>query len=134
MISDNPFENLDDALFCDFGSEELLEEPLDATNLFEKEHMKHSALKIKPCVIKRHWRSMPIKRKKNLDEAQNVEASFSLLLLDEDEAFKLVFLLHTKMKKRLASMIQMILCRTPPPTWSIYTLMISYKLGDVDGM
>jgi hypothetical protein len=85
MISDNPFEDLDDALFCDFGSEELLEEPLDATDLSKKGHMKHSALRIKPRVMKRRWRSMPMKRKNNLDEAQHVEASFSLLLLDEDE-------------------------------------------------
>ena len=42
MISDNPFEDLDDALFCDFGSEELLEEPLDATDHSKKGHMKHS--------------------------------------------------------------------------------------------
>jgi hypothetical protein len=36
MISDNPFEYLDDTLFLDFGSEEVLEEPLDATDLSEK--------------------------------------------------------------------------------------------------
>jgi hypothetical protein len=35
--------------------------------------------------MKRRWRSIPMKRKKNLDEAQHDEASFSLLLLDEDE-------------------------------------------------
>jgi hypothetical protein len=34
--------------------------------------------------MKRRWRSMPMKRKNNLDEAQHVEASFSLLLLDEE--------------------------------------------------
>jgi hypothetical protein len=86
MISDNPFEDLHDALFCDFGSEELLEEPLDATDLSRKMHVKHSTLRIKPCVMKRRWRSMPMKRKNNLDEVQHVEALFSLLLLDEDEA------------------------------------------------
>jgi hypothetical protein len=32
MISYNPFENFDDTLFHDFGSEEVLEDPLDATN------------------------------------------------------------------------------------------------------
>jgi hypothetical protein len=37
----------------DFGSEVVLEEPLDATNLFEKGHTKHHALRIKPCVMKR---------------------------------------------------------------------------------
>jgi hypothetical protein len=79
MMSCNPFEDLDDTLFCDFGSEEVLEEPLDATYLSEKRHTKHSALRIKPRVMKRRWRSMPMKRKKNLDEVQHVEASLSLL-------------------------------------------------------
>jgi hypothetical protein len=88
MISDNHFEDLDDALFCDFGSEELLEKPLDGTNLSKKGHMKHYALRIKPRVMKRRWRSMPMKRKMNLDEAQHVEASFSLFLLDEDEVIQ----------------------------------------------
>jgi hypothetical protein len=32
MISYNPFKNFDDTLFHDFGSEEVLEEPLDATD------------------------------------------------------------------------------------------------------
>jgi hypothetical protein len=53
MISDNPFQDLDDNLFYDFGSEELLEEPLDATDPSKKGHMKHYALRIKPCVMKR---------------------------------------------------------------------------------
>jgi hypothetical protein len=53
MISDNPFEDLDDTLFRDFGSKEVLEEPLDTIDLFEKEHMKHYALRIKPRVMKR---------------------------------------------------------------------------------
>jgi hypothetical protein len=35
MMSCDPFEDLDDTLFHDFGSEEVLEEPLDATDLFE---------------------------------------------------------------------------------------------------
>jgi hypothetical protein len=52
-VSCNPFEYLDDTLFCEFGSEEVLEEPLDATNLSEKRHMKHSALRLKPRVMKR---------------------------------------------------------------------------------
>jgi hypothetical protein len=53
MMSCNPFEDLDDTLFYDFGSEEVLEDPLDATNISKKRHMKHSALRIKPCVMKR---------------------------------------------------------------------------------
>jgi hypothetical protein len=85
IISDNPFEYLDDTLLCDFRSEEVLEEPLDATNIFEKGHMKHSALRIKPRVMKRRWRNIPMKRKNNIDEAQHDEASFSLLLLNEHE-------------------------------------------------
>jgi hypothetical protein len=88
MISDNHFEYLDDALFCNFGSEKLLEEPLDATYLSRKKHMKHSALRIKPRVMKRQWRSMPIERKTILDEAQHVEASFYFLFLDEDEVIQ----------------------------------------------
>jgi hypothetical protein len=36
MMSCNPFEDLDVTLFHDFGSEEILEEPLDVTYLFEK--------------------------------------------------------------------------------------------------
>jgi hypothetical protein len=79
MMSCNPFEDLDDTLFHDFGNEEVLEEPLDATNLSEKGHIKHFALRIKPCVIKKRWRSMLVKRKKNLDEVKHVGASLSLL-------------------------------------------------------
>jgi hypothetical protein len=36
MMSCDPFEDLDDTLFHDFGSEEVLEEPLDATILLKK--------------------------------------------------------------------------------------------------
>jgi hypothetical protein len=36
MMSCDPFEDLDDTLFHDFGSEEVLEETLDATDPFEK--------------------------------------------------------------------------------------------------
>jgi hypothetical protein len=32
MMSCDPFEDLDDTLFHDFGSEEVLEEPLDVTD------------------------------------------------------------------------------------------------------
>jgi hypothetical protein len=82
MMIYNPFEDLDDTLFRDFGSEEVLQEPLDATDHSEKRHIKHSALRIKPRVMKRRWRSMPMKRKNNPNEAQHVEASLSLLSPD----------------------------------------------------
>jgi hypothetical protein len=36
MMSHNPLEKLDDALFHDFGSEEVLEEPSDTIDPFEK--------------------------------------------------------------------------------------------------
>jgi hypothetical protein len=36
MMSHDPFEELDDALFHDCGSEEVLEDPLDTTDPFEK--------------------------------------------------------------------------------------------------
>jgi hypothetical protein len=32
MMNCDPFEDLDDALFHDFGSKEVLEDPLDTTN------------------------------------------------------------------------------------------------------
>jgi hypothetical protein len=89
MMSCDPFEDLDDTLFHDFGSEEVSEDPLDATNPFGKGKIKCSVLRIKPLVIKRQWRSMPIKRKKNYDEVQHVdnshEASLSFLMFDEVE-------------------------------------------------
>jgi hypothetical protein len=53
MMSYNLFEDLDDTLFHDFGSDEVLEEPLDVTEISEKGKMKHSALRIKPRVMKR---------------------------------------------------------------------------------
>jgi hypothetical protein len=82
-MSCDPFKDL--TLFHNCGSEEVLEEPLDMTDPFEKRKTKHSALRIKPRVMKRRWKSMPMKRKKNLDEAQHVEASLSLLPPDEVE-------------------------------------------------
>jgi hypothetical protein len=65
MMSCDPFEDLDDTLFHDFGSEEVLEEPLDATDPFERRKTKHYVLRIKPLAMKRRWRGMSIKRKKN---------------------------------------------------------------------
>jgi hypothetical protein len=47
MMSCNPFEDIDDTLFRDFESENVLEEPLDEINIFEKMNIKHSTLKIK---------------------------------------------------------------------------------------
>jgi hypothetical protein len=85
MMSCDPFEDLNDTLFHDFGSEEVLEEPLDATYLFERRKTKHYVLRIKPLAMKRRWRGMYIKRKKNPDEVQHVETSLSLLPLDEGE-------------------------------------------------
>jgi hypothetical protein len=89
MMSCNPFEDLDDTLFHDFGTEEVLEEPLDATGPFGENQTKRSILRIKPLVMKRRWRSMSMKRKKNSDEVQHVEepceTSLSFLPLDEGE-------------------------------------------------
>jgi hypothetical protein len=36
MMSHNPLEKIDDVLFHDFGSEEVLEEPSDTIDPFEK--------------------------------------------------------------------------------------------------
>jgi hypothetical protein len=84
MICD-PFEDLDDALFHDFGSKEVLEEPLDATCPFEKRKTKHYVLRINPLAMKRIWRGMSIKRNKNFDESQRVETSLFFLPLDVGE-------------------------------------------------
>jgi hypothetical protein len=53
MMSYNPFEDLDETLFRDFGSEEVLAKPLDAIDVSEKRHINHSKLRIKPRVMKR---------------------------------------------------------------------------------
>jgi hypothetical protein len=45
----------------------------------------HFAVRIKPRLMMRQWKSMPMKRKKNLDEAQHVEESLSFLSPDEVE-------------------------------------------------
>jgi len=51
--------------------------------------MRHPALRIKPLVMKRHWRGMSMKKKKNFDEVQHVENPnemlMSILSLDKDE-------------------------------------------------
>jgi hypothetical protein len=91
MMSCDPFEDLNDTLFHEFGSEEVLEEPLDETNPFKMRQTKHSVLRIKPLVMKRRQRGMYIKRKKNYDESQHVETSLSLLSLDEGEVVQPCF-------------------------------------------
>jgi hypothetical protein len=53
MMSCDPFKNIDDTLFHEFGSEKVLEEPLDAIDPFEKRKTSHSLLKIYPLVMKR---------------------------------------------------------------------------------
>jgi hypothetical protein len=58
---------------------------VDVTDIFKKRHMKHFSLRIKPRVMKRHWRSICMKRKHNPNEAQHVEASLYFLLLDKFE-------------------------------------------------
>jgi hypothetical protein len=61
---------------------------------FWKKKTKHYALRIKPLVMKRHWRSMSIKgdvmkKKNNYDEVPHTEnpdeTSIPILSLDEDE-------------------------------------------------
>jgi hypothetical protein len=85
LTSCNPFEDINDTLFHDFGREEVLEEPLDATNIFERRQTKHFVLRIKPLAMKRRWRGMYIKRKKNSGKEKHVETLLSFLLLDEGE-------------------------------------------------
>jgi hypothetical protein len=115
MMSCNPFEDLDDTLFHDFGNEEVLEEPLDAIDPFWKRKTKHSVLRIKPLVMKRRWRGMSIKRKKNSDESQHVETSLSLLRLMKVRLSNLAFLLCMKLKKQLVSMMKKLKIQLKPP-------------------
>jgi hypothetical protein len=44
---------LDDTLFHDFGSEEVLEETLDTIDPLEEKRTKHYSLRTKPLVMKR---------------------------------------------------------------------------------
>jgi hypothetical protein len=53
MMNCNPFEDIDDNLFHEFGSKEVLEDPLDVTNPFERRKIKHSVLRINPLTMKR---------------------------------------------------------------------------------
>jgi hypothetical protein len=75
----------------DLGSEEVIEEPLDATNPFWKLQTNHFSLRIKPLVLKRQWRGMSIKKNNNFDEAQHVEILLYFLLLDEGEVVQACF-------------------------------------------
>jgi len=50
-MSCNTFEEIDDTLLHEFGSEEVLKDPLDVIDPFEKRKTKHSALWIKPHVM-----------------------------------------------------------------------------------
>jgi hypothetical protein len=84
-MSCDPFEDLDDALFHDLESEKVSEETLDMTYPLEEKKAKIHALKIKPLVMKRRWRGLSIKRKKNYDKMKHIEAPLSLILLDEGE-------------------------------------------------
>jgi len=88
IVSCNPFEYIDKTLFHDSGSEEVLDEPLDATYLFERRKTKHYVLRIKPLVMKRQRRGMSLRRKNNFDTLQNFEAPLSFLPHDEDEALQ----------------------------------------------
>jgi hypothetical protein len=50
MMSCDPFEDINDTLFHDFGSEEVLEDPLDATDPFERKENKAICIKDQaPC-------------------------------------------------------------------------------------
>jgi hypothetical protein len=53
MMSHDCFEELDDVLFQDSGSEEVLEDPLDTRDPFVKSQTKHFVVRIKPHVILR---------------------------------------------------------------------------------
>ena len=84
-MSCDPFEYLDDALFHNLENEEVPEEKLDMTYPLEENQANYYALRIKPLVMKRQWRGLSIKRKKNYDKAQHIEALLSLIPFDEGE-------------------------------------------------
>jgi hypothetical protein len=73
-MSCDPFEDLDDALFHDLETEEVSEETLYMIDPLEEKQAKNYALRIKPLVMKRRWRGLPIKIKKNYDKVQHIEA------------------------------------------------------------
>ena len=53
IVSGDPFEDLDDILFHDLGSEEVLEEKMDMTDPLEEKQTHNYALRIKPLVMKK---------------------------------------------------------------------------------
>jgi hypothetical protein len=66
-MSCDPFEDLDDTLFHDLESKEVSEETFDMIDPLEEKQAKNYALIIKPLVMKRQWRGLSIKIKKNYD-------------------------------------------------------------------
>jgi hypothetical protein len=85
MMSRDRFEDIDDTLFHDFVSEEVLEETLDTIDPLEEKQAKHYALRINPLVMKRRLRGVSIRRKKNYDKVKHIEAPLYFLSLDEGE-------------------------------------------------
>jgi hypothetical protein len=71
MICD-PFKDLYDALLHEFESEEVSEETLDMTDPLEENKTKNYALRTKPLMMKRRWRGLSIKRKKNYDKVKHI--------------------------------------------------------------
>jgi hypothetical protein len=53
MMIHDPFEDIDDTSFHDFGSVEVLEDPLYVTIFFEERKTKHYVLRIKTPAMKR---------------------------------------------------------------------------------
>jgi hypothetical protein len=84
-MSCDPFEDLDDTLFHILEGEEVSEETLDMKDPLEEKQAKNYALRIKPLMMKRGWRGLSIKRKKNYDEVQHIEALLYFIALDEGE-------------------------------------------------
>jgi hypothetical protein len=66
------------------------------TNILKENKAKNYALIIKPLVMKRRWRGLYIKRKKNYDKAQHVEALLSLIPFDEGEIVQHFYFLMLK--------------------------------------
>jgi hypothetical protein len=58
------------------------------TYTFEKRKTRFFLLRIKPLVMKRKWKGMSIRRKKNFDEVEHVDTSLYFLLIDEGEVFQ----------------------------------------------
>jgi hypothetical protein len=78
-MSCDPFKELDDTLLNDLESEEVSEETFDMIYPLEENQGKNYALRIKTHVMKRQWRGMSIRRKKNSDKVKHIEAPLSFL-------------------------------------------------------